>query len=156
MAVTPKLRFETMKRDNFTCQYCGRTPPDAVLEVDHREPKAKGGKDTLENLVTSCFECNRGKGVRTLVAPTAKNGLVGMWFHIRNPDPNAKKRVRYQGIVLARVEPDMYLIQYASWDDGELDYCKLVREDELRGPLWRFWPMDLLEYANEIASETWD
>lgn len=56
-----KLRFDVFKRDLFTCQYCGKTPPSAVLEVDHIIPVAKGGKDEIDNLITSCFECNRGK-----------------------------------------------------------------------------------------------
>jgi 5-methylcytosine-specific restriction endonuclease McrA len=27
-ALSKKLRFEVFKRDNFTCQYCGRAAPD--------------------------------------------------------------------------------------------------------------------------------
>lgn len=59
--LSKKLRFEVFKRDAFTCQYCGKKAPDAVLEVDHIKPVSKGGKDELLNLVTSCFDCNRGK-----------------------------------------------------------------------------------------------
>jgi 5-methylcytosine-specific restriction endonuclease McrA len=33
-----------------------------VLEVDHVVPRAEGGSDDTMNLVTSCFDCNRGKG----------------------------------------------------------------------------------------------
>jgi len=66
MALSKKLRFEVFKRDSFTCQYCGRKAPDIILEVDHIQPVAKDGKDTITNLITSCFECNRGKGDRTL------------------------------------------------------------------------------------------
>lgn len=62
MAISPKLRFEVFKRDGFTCQYCGRKTPVVVLEVDHVVPRAEGGTDEIENLVTSCWECNRGKG----------------------------------------------------------------------------------------------
>jgi len=62
MAITKKLRFEVFKRDNFTCRYCGRKTPEVILEVDHVIPVSKGGTDDFENLVTSCFECNRGKG----------------------------------------------------------------------------------------------
>lgn len=61
MAIGLKLRFEVFKRDGFKCQYCGRQTPVVVLEVDHVVPRAKGGTDDFENLVTSCFECNRGK-----------------------------------------------------------------------------------------------
>lgn len=56
------IRFQVFQRDNFTCQYCGNTPArGALLEADHIVPRAKGGPDTLENLVTACWECNIGK-----------------------------------------------------------------------------------------------
>jgi hypothetical protein len=56
-----KLRFEVFKRDSFTCQYCGRKAPDVVLEMDHINPIRNGGETILLNLITSCFDCNRGK-----------------------------------------------------------------------------------------------
>lgn len=59
-------RFEIFKRDAFTCQYCGATPPAVVLEIDHVIPVSKGGGSESHNLVTSCFECNRGKRDRHL------------------------------------------------------------------------------------------
>lgn len=65
-AVPKKMRFEVFKRDSFTCQYCGRKAPDIVLHIEHITPVSKGGKNTLMNLVTSCVECNLGKGARTL------------------------------------------------------------------------------------------
>lgn len=57
------LRFAIFKRDNYRCQICGRTAADhgAVLEVDHKIPRAKGGTEDIANLWTLCFECNRGK-----------------------------------------------------------------------------------------------
>lgn len=66
MTVTLKLRFEVFKKDNFTCQYCGRKTPEVILELEHVIPLSKGGTDELDNLTTSCFECNRGKGVSLL------------------------------------------------------------------------------------------
>ena len=65
-AISKKTRFEVFKRDRFTCTYCGRKAPDVILEVDHIVPVAEGGKNDLMNLVTSCRECNRGKGKRKL------------------------------------------------------------------------------------------
>lgn len=59
-----KLRFEILKRDNFTCQYCGRSPKTergVVLVMDHKHPASKGGDWSMENLITSCRECNAGK-----------------------------------------------------------------------------------------------
>ncbi len=61
-----KIRFEVFKKDQFTCRYCGKRPGETVLEVDHIIPRSKGGTDAIENLVTSCFECNRGKSNRML------------------------------------------------------------------------------------------
>lgn len=59
-----KKRFEVLHRDNFTCQYCGRIPSDdgVKLEIDHIVPRIKGGTDETANLITSCSECNLGKG----------------------------------------------------------------------------------------------
>lgn len=64
--ISKALRFEVFKRDNFTCQYCGRSAPEVVLEVDHIVPVSKGGTNDLFNLVTSCKECNRGKSNKEL------------------------------------------------------------------------------------------
>jgi hypothetical protein len=61
-----KLRFEVFKRDSFTCQYCGRKAPDVVLNVDHVSPVSKGGGNNILNLITSCSDCNGGKGAREL------------------------------------------------------------------------------------------
>lgn len=60
-SLSKKTRFEVFKRDGFKCQYCGRSAPDVVLEADHIVPVCAGGDDGLLNLVTSCFDCNRGK-----------------------------------------------------------------------------------------------
>ncbi len=61
MAVGKRTRFEVFKRDQFQCQYCGRNPPAVVLEADHVVPVSEGGPDTMDNLVTACFDCNSGK-----------------------------------------------------------------------------------------------
>ena len=64
--LSKKIRFEVFKRDSFTCQYCGRMAPDVVLEVDHINPVKHGGRNEILNLITSCFDCNRGKGGKQL------------------------------------------------------------------------------------------
>lgn len=56
-----KLRFEIFKRDNFTCQYCGRKAPNIEIVIDHIESVNKGGKTEKSNLITCCIECNLGK-----------------------------------------------------------------------------------------------
>lgn len=51
-------RKNIMKRDGFTCMYCGDVND---LTIDHIIPKSKGGKTTWENLVTACNKCNNLK-----------------------------------------------------------------------------------------------
>lgn len=65
-AISKKMRFEVFKRDKFTCQYCGRSVPDVILHVDHIKPVSKGGTNDIMNLITSCQDCNLGKGAREL------------------------------------------------------------------------------------------
>lgn len=64
--ITKKTRFEVFKRDSFTCQYCGKQAPEVVLQVDHIKPVAGGGDNDILNLVTSCIDCNLGKGAKEL------------------------------------------------------------------------------------------
>lgn len=65
-AIRKSVRFEVLKRDSFTCQYCGQKAPDVVLQIDHITPVADGGTNDILNLVTSCRECNSGKSDRRL------------------------------------------------------------------------------------------
>lgn len=64
--LSKKIRFEVFKRDNFTCQYCGKKSPNVILHVDHINPVSKGGTNDLLNLITSCQECNSGKSNRKI------------------------------------------------------------------------------------------
>jgi hypothetical protein len=66
MALSVRTRFEVFKRDEFTCQYCGRKSPEVVLEVDHIIPLASRGTNDVVNLTTSCWECNHGKSDKPL------------------------------------------------------------------------------------------
>jgi hypothetical protein len=59
--LSKRTRFEVFKRDQFRCVYCGATPNDGPLHVDHVVAVANGGSDELANLVTACAACNLGK-----------------------------------------------------------------------------------------------
>ena len=59
--IAPKIRFKILKRDKFTCQYCGRKPPEVVLHVEHKKALLNGGNHDESNLITSCRSCNLGK-----------------------------------------------------------------------------------------------
>lgn len=66
IALSKRTRFEVFKRDGFACQYCGAHPPSVVLEVDHIVPVAEDGANDMDNLVTACMACNRGKAAISL------------------------------------------------------------------------------------------
>lgn len=68
MAVTKRLRYEVLRRDDYTCRYCGAKAPHVKLTVDHVVPQALGGPDEPGNLVAACEACNGGK---TSVPPDA-------------------------------------------------------------------------------------
>ena len=60
------IRYNVLKRDNYSCQICGATAKDgAKLHVDHIIPVSKGGKTVMNNLQTLCERCNIGKSNKT-------------------------------------------------------------------------------------------
>lgn len=61
MAVSKRLRYEVLRRDNHTCRYCGAKAPDVRLTVDHVLAVTLGGLDDATNLVSACVDCNFGK-----------------------------------------------------------------------------------------------
>lgn len=59
-----RLRFQVLKRDNFTCVQCGASPAkdqSVELHVDHIKPWSRGGETIYKNLQTLCLKCNLGK-----------------------------------------------------------------------------------------------
>ena len=67
---TPRLairltRKNLMIRDDFQCQYCLKRPTLRELNIDHVQPRSRGGADTWENLVVACRVCNLKKGWKT-------------------------------------------------------------------------------------------
>ena len=57
-------RIRLLKRDKFTCQYCGAQPGVASLTVDHVLPSSRGGRTSWENTVACCEPCNAKKADR--------------------------------------------------------------------------------------------
>jgi len=58
-------RINILTRDNFQCQYCGKTLPMKELNYDHVIPRIQGGRTEWTNIVTSCYDCNDRKAART-------------------------------------------------------------------------------------------
>jgi 5-methylcytosine-specific restriction endonuclease McrA len=57
-------RGNLFERDHFRCQYCGNHFPEHQLNMDHVIPRARGGRTSWENIVTSCIPCNSRKANR--------------------------------------------------------------------------------------------
>jgi hypothetical protein len=55
---------KVLKRDEYTCRYCSYNPRHSLcskliaLHVDHVLPFSYGGKNSMDNLVTACADCN--------------------------------------------------------------------------------------------------
>lgn len=63
--MTKALREQIMKRDNYTCQICGKYMPDRVgLQIDHIIPVSAGGKSVPSNLQVLCSRCNGRKSAK--------------------------------------------------------------------------------------------
>lgn len=78
--IPPKLRFAVLERDSFKCVYCGRGGENLQLQIDHVIPVSAGGTNELNNLVTSCADCNQGKGKKKLTSLATTDSRK--WQHI--------------------------------------------------------------------------
>jgi hypothetical protein len=59
-----RMCFLVMRRDNFRCCFCGKSPATdtgIILHVDHKTAWAEGGETEMGNLQTLCQVCNIGK-----------------------------------------------------------------------------------------------
>ena len=151
-SMSKKVRFEIFKRDSFACQYCGRQPPEVVLEVDHIHPVSKGGTTEPLNLVTSCQDCNRGKSDRELgnVRPRPDADLE--WLATQQDIAELR---RYQKGRAARDKlrtEVITLLQETWWSHWRSK--KAPVEVELAGWL-SFASPDLIEEAIIIAARKW-
>lgn len=61
-AIPPKIRFQVLNRDNFECKYCWLKAGNWIqLQIDHIIAVSEWWSNNIDNLITSCFECNSGK-----------------------------------------------------------------------------------------------
>ena len=104
--LSKKMRFNVFKRDGFVCCYCGRRPPETILEVDHITPVCKGGKNRMVNLITSCFDCNRGKGVTSV----SKKDNIESYLLIKEKRDQLKAYNRVIESIEAEIETQIDMI----------------------------------------------
>ncbi len=56
-----QTKMRVVRRDNYTCQRCGKHLQDDEVEFDHIIPHAKGGSCEEHNIRLTCYDCNRDK-----------------------------------------------------------------------------------------------
>lgn len=74
-----EIREYLLQKWGRSCAYCGagsrrteysvrRTPPveNTPLEIEHIQPKSRGGSDRVSNLTVACHDCNQRKGNEAL------------------------------------------------------------------------------------------
>jgi len=63
MTIKAAIRKQVRERAGFACEFCGISETDTggQLTIDHFQPKAKGGDDSLDNLLYCCARCNQYK-----------------------------------------------------------------------------------------------
>lgn len=88
-----------LRRDNFTCGYCGKTAADGVrLTHDHILPKSRGGGDNWMNAITACVKCNGKKDNKTpeeAHMPLLFEPTVPMRIYFRSDKPRHRKKRKY-------------------------------------------------------------
>lgn len=67
MRIHRSLQLQILRRDHWTCVYCGSGDR---LEIDHVIPEARGGSTVPANLATACRKCNEGRGAKALDSVT--------------------------------------------------------------------------------------
>lgn len=54
-----KTRTQALERDNYTCQKCGTTRDNAIIDVHHIVEVRAGGSNLLDNLICVCRPCHQ-------------------------------------------------------------------------------------------------
>jgi 5-methylcytosine-specific restriction endonuclease McrA len=60
-----EIREFLLEKWNRTCAYCGAK--DTPVEIEHINPRSKGGSNRVSNLCLACTHCNQRKGNRDLI-----------------------------------------------------------------------------------------
>lgn len=85
--ISKKLRFEVLKRDDFRCKYCWKTPWEWVkLQIDHIIPVSKWWENEIENLLTACRDCNIWKWDRLITKKSSQRDMKEELSKLREED----------------------------------------------------------------------
>lgn len=150
MSISKKIRFEVFKRDGFQCAYCGKTPPEVMLEIDHIDPKSKGGKDDINNLITACFDCNRGK--RNILLGKIPNQMKENIEILQSKESQLKEYRKYIKKIEKRIDSDINKIEKIFKSNfPSKEFTRGFKEATLKNFLNNFLPLEEVKDAMYIA-----
>ncbi len=137
--ISKSIRMEVFKRDSFKCQYCGRSAPEAILEIDHIKPVSKGGDNSILNLITSCRDCNRGKGKRELSDDTAVRKQKAQLDEINERREQIEMMVQWRNEMESMMDMQINAIEnYFKRMYGEFYYFNEPRRKHIRKLIMQF------------------
>lgn len=156
MAVSKRTRYEVLRRDGHTCQYCGEKAPNVTLHVDHVVPKALGGSDNPDNLVTACRDCNAGK------ASTRPNED---WVaQVSEKSSRHREQLAYEGLryvtASTRVRANYELYEAfhdafsAAWETAGFSIHEIGKASMFRWWLMGMPEMFMLEIVDDMGGRT--
>jgi len=109
------IREQVWKKYNCKCAYCGEHLEYNKMQVDHIEPKYKGGKDDIKNYNPACRQCNFYKSTFNL--EQFKQQLITITERIKKP-------------FIVRLAMKYGIISFKPFD-GEFYFEKLKRTNEI-------------------------
>ncbi len=96
-AFSAELKRELHKAQAGKCMYCGRKPGIDLMDIDHKNPMAKGGSDQKRNLQLLCRSCNTRKGATTDRQFRTKFKSIGV-PQTQNPPEKAIPQSKFEAV----------------------------------------------------------
>lgn len=93
-----------LRRDLYTCQYCGKALMPSEATIDHVVPQCKGGQTNWLNCVTACKTCNNIKSSKTIEE-------AGLQLISKPYIPNTQIFGEYHRIYEKHKDWSMYLVR---------------------------------------------
>jgi hypothetical protein len=85
-----KTKIRVVRRDNYTCQGCGKHLLDDEVEFDHIIPQSKGGSSEEHNIRLTCFKC-------TSVIETSQTSTSDKFVDMNTPITKTAETRHYNG-----------------------------------------------------------
>jgi hypothetical protein len=110
-SISFQTKLRVARRDNYTCQECGRLLREFELEFDHVIPRSLGGTSDEHNIRVTCLRCNRTKGKQVQFIGGPEKSILNYLVSIK---PNAKEE-KGKGMKSGLVDSGCSLVLHLRW-----------------------------------------